>query len=755
MSTNKNKPQINLVKLSDDESSKLLDSVSSKLNIQKPQFFYPIYNKLINGEESSTEDLKGLIFDSKFKCKEVLAKIIDNDDEYEDCSDSVSQNSHESSDHNSNTEPNIREIKDIEDLNDDDVNINDILNNSDHIDLPTDNVIDDNESDIPDDEIEEAINNTFVITGMVEKTNKSTGEKQLTEEKIFVKKSPLLEPLKVMQDIYVIPEKITNKHLSNDTILNTNSKLNSYNNSSHVEALFLYLANKLVEVGKCPSFPFYYGCINGNDPNYHHNITDEYDSVSRTKWFRDRIKTDFDLLIIEDDEEFEEEMMEELRKQNEFTGFGSMDESSSNSEDSTSKNNSDIEDDNKSGEDDEDDEDDNIIENADNINLVDTVGSSVTSDPGTTGESTTDMTSIDNSTNTILTTSTNVADLQDGGSLTAETLTDDTLNEILTNAEPVNLDFIKSLDDEDLNLDEDIIPIPVTNTTAHTTIETLTETPTDTTTDTTIENATKPDTDDDFIESLSDFDKENVDLSDFEDDNKFKLYYLKCENMPVNLCLMEHMDTTLDGILDDGYNMSENEWFSVFFQVAYGLAVAQKYFNFVHNDLHSSNIMFKTTPMKNMYFEVNGVYYKIPLFGKVTKIIDFARGTFKFGDRWVFSDQFKDDGEACGQYDYPTDGSLKNCEFKPTPSFDLVRLGTTVIERVDGEQKVMDFVERITMDDNGNSVCYNEDTFQLYIDIARTCHNAVPIEVITQSKEFNRFKIAQEKIPKGQYIFRY
>ena len=261
--------------------------------------------------------------------------------------------------------------------------------------------------------------------------------------------------------------------------------------------------------------------------------------------------------------------------------------------------------------------------------------------------------------------------------------------------------------------------------------------------------------DDDLIETLSDFDKENVDLSDFEDDNKFKLYYIKCENMPVNLCLMEQMDKTLDGLLDDGYNMNDAEWFGVFFQVAFGLAVAQKYFNFVHNDLHSSNVMFKNTDIKYLYFDVNGVNYKIPTFGRITKIIDFARGTFKFGDRWIFSDQFKDDGEANGQYDYPVDGSLKNCEFKPNPSFDLVRLGTTVIERLCNNPNVTDFVERITLDDDGDSVCYNEDSFQLYIDIARRCHNAVPIEVITKSKEFNRFKIAQEKIQKGQYIYKY
>ena len=50
--------------------------------------------------------------------------------------------------------------------------------------------------------------------------------------------------------------------------------------------------------------------------------------------------------------------------------------------------------------------------------------------------------------------------------------------------------------------------------------------------------------------------------------------------------------------------MSENEWFSVFFQTAFGLAIAQKYFNFVHNDLHSSNVMFKKTLLKYLYFQL-------------------------------------------------------------------------------------------------------------------------------------------------------
>jgi hypothetical protein len=261
------------------------------------------------------------------------------------------------------------------------------------------------------------------------------------------------------------------------------------------------------------------------------------------------------------------------------------------------------------------------------------------------------------------------------------------------------------------------------------------------------------DDDSDFIEELSDVDKDNLSMTDFED-KPGNMYYIKCEKMPVSLSLMEKLDDTLDNILDDDYNMSETEWFSMFFQVSFGLAVAQKYFNFVHNDLHSSNVMFKKTLLKYLYFQVDNHYYRIPTYGKITKIIDFARGTFKFGDRWIFSDQFKEDGDAHGQYDYPVDGSLKNCEHKPNPSFDLVRLGTTVIHRLDDLSNVREFVEQITLDDYDNNVCYDEDTFDLYIDIARHCHNAVPLEVMKR-KEFEKFQIQKNKIPKGQYVFKY
>jgi hypothetical protein len=757
--------------LSDEDCNILFQSVTEKLHIENPKFFYPIYKKVLDDENMSAEELRGVIFDSKFKCKQILCKLVDSDNEEfdtEDESDNKSNHSGGSKDgkddssleNNDNDNNNTTEDCDCED----DTDINNVLNCKEDIDITNNEEKEESDSEeslVDDDaEIEEAINNTYMATAIIERVNKATGEKTCNEETIHIKKTALLEPLKIMKDEYVIPARIQNKNIDDEALKNTMNKLNSYNNSGHVESLFLYLGNKLVESGKCPSFPYYYGCINGDDPNYHHNITDEYESVARTKWFKDRVENDFDLLIIENDEveEYENSMLEKLNKpMSPHNNKESESESDNSSEDDTD--NEDIEK--------QDLENPALKHSSENDDLDDN-----TENPSS---KTSDFTTSDTDLDTIL----NDLDINN------------------TN-DSSNCDFIKNMDDEDLELDITEEPIPDNNNNNNSTnIDNQTGGDVDesktnieinaednnATTDIIISNTDLDNilnnldinntndnkgargaealanniTDlvevDDFIEELSDVDKDNMSFGDF-DDNGGNLYFIKCEKMPVSLSLMEKLDSTLDDLLDEDYNMSETEWFSMFFQVSFGLAVAQKYFNFVHNDLHSSNIMFKKTNAKFLYFQIGNTHYRVPTFGKITKIIDFARGTFKLGDRWIFSDQFKDDGDACGQYDYPVDGSLKNCENKPNPSFDLVRLGTTVIQHLDNLDKVRTFVEEITLDEYGNSLCYDEDAFQLYIDIAHNCHNAVPLEVMAKPI-FNKFKIQKNKIPKGQTVFKY
>jgi hypothetical protein len=747
--------------LSDEDCNILFQSVTEKLHIENPKFFYPIYKKVLDDENMSAEELRGVIFDSKFKCKQILCKLVDSDNEEfdtEDESDNKSNHSGGSKDgkddssleNNDNDNNNTTEDCDCED----DTDVNNVLNCKEDIDITNNEEKEESDSEeslVDDDaEIEEAINNTYMATAIIERVNKATGEKTCNEETIHIKKTALLEPLKIMKDEYVIPARIQNKNIDDEALKNTMNKLNSYNNSGHVESLFLYLGNKLVESGKCPSFPYYYGCINGDDPNYHHNITDEYESVARTKWFKDRVENDFDLLIIENDdvEEYENSMLEKQDLENPARKHFSESDYSEDDTDEDDIEKQDLENPARK----HSSECEDSVDNTDNEDIEKTLEgqelatdntenpSSKTSDFTTSN----DNTDLDNILNDLDINNTN----DNKGARGDEALANNT-------NDSSNCDFIKNMDDEDLELD-------ITEETTTQSGGDVDESKTNIEVNAEDNNATIDITDntvsdlvevDDFIEELSDVDKDNMSFGDF-DDNGGNLYFIKCEKMPVSLSLMEKLDSTLDDLLDEDYNMSETEWFSMFFQVSFGLAVAQKYFNFVHNDLHSSNIMFKKTNAKYLYFQIGNTYYRVPTFGKITKIIDFARGTFKLGDRWIFSDQFKDDGDACGQYDYPVDGSLKNCENKPNPSFDLVRLGTTVIQHLDNLDKVRTFVEEITLDEYGNSLCYDEDAFQLYIDIAHNCHNAVPLEVMAKPI-FNKFKIQKNKIPKGQTVFKY
>jgi len=747
------KPNLPTCKLDDESCNTLFTSVIEKLKIENPTFFYPIYKKLVD-ENATSEELKNLVLDSKYKCKEIIEKIIDSDDDDVFSTDEEDietddellneETMSNKSDNQNDNQSDTNSIKSNEEDNETQNETQNEIQNETILDKEVkDTPIEDDENNeedyidaydnYDDKEVEEAINNTYLATAIIERMNKSTNEKTQREEVIHIKKTALLDPLKVMQDEYVIPGRLQNKTMNDEALKNTTSKLNSYNNCGHVESLFLYLGNKLVETGKCPSFPYYYGCINGEDPNYHHNITDEYETVSRTKWFKDRVKNDFDLLIIEDNDDIEDDENQSRKIRRPSSCISDNDES-------------DNESDFKFSDDDEDDDDDD-----------DKTKFSIDDEPEEPEEKKTIDVSADSVIDAI---DTQLDTINKTIEETELSNNEENQDEILPKI--VDVSFIKGIDDEDFEFSIDINDNDNDNNNDNDTTleggnvkeEDQTEDKTEDKTEDQSEDQSENNSDiEDFIEELSDIDEDNLSITDFED-KPGSLYYVKCEKMPVSLSLMEKLDDTLDNMLDNDYSMSETEWFGMFFQVAFGLAVAQKYFNFVHNDLHSSNVMFKKTLLKYLYFQVNNQYYRIPTYGKITKIIDFARGTFKLGDRWVFSDQFKEDGDASGQYDYPVDGSLKNCEHKPNPSFDLVRLGTTVIQRLEDAPKVREFVEQITLDDFENSLCYDEDTFELYVDIAHHCHNAIPIEVMMR-KEFKLFKINKQNIPKGQYVFKY
>ena len=86
---------------------------------------------------------------------------------------------------------------------------------------------------------------------------------------------------------------------------------------------------------------------------------------------------------------------------------------------------------------------------------------------------------------------------------------------------------------------------------------------------------------------------------------------------------MESMEQTLTELVEDG--IEEHQWLSILFQICFGLAASQQHLGFIHNDLHSDNIMFNNTEEEFKYFRYEDIYFRVPTFGKDLKIIDFAK----------------------------------------------------------------------------------------------------------------------------------
>ena len=98
--------------------------------------------------------------------------------------------------------------------------------------------------------------------------------------------------------------------------------------------------------------------------------------------------------------------------------------------------------------------------------------------------------------------------------------------------------------------------------------------------------------------------------SDFEIDTQIdKVYYCQFKRYPVQLVAMEKMEYTLENLIEDlEHEITEDEWFSILFQICFGLSVAHKRNKFVHNDLHCSNIMFTETEQEYLYFKYKSTY---------------------------------------------------------------------------------------------------------------------------------------------------
>ena len=257
---------------------------------------------------------------------------------------------------------------------------------------------------------------------------------------------------------------------------------------------------------------------------------------------------------------------------------------------------------------------------------------------------------------------------------------------------------------------------------------------------------------------------ETIDEEDEDEDEKVKV---TLPHFPVQVICMENCLSTLDDLIvqDD---LTEEQWFSALMQVIMILITFQKLFSFTHNDLHTNNIMYIETEKNFLYYCYEGIYYKVPTFGRIFKIIDFGRSIYQYDGKLFCSDSFEEGGDASTQYNTEPYFNDKKQRIEPNYSFDLCRLACSIFDYVIDDFKQIRDLENCSsvtrlivewcLDDKGINVLYKNNgeerypEFKLYKMIARCVHHHTPHSQLFR-EEFKKFRVEKKQISSKAFVF--
>lgn len=257
--------------------------------------------------------------------------------------------------------------------------------------------------------------------------------------------------------------------------------------------------------------------------------------------------------------------------------------------------------------------------------------------------------------------------------------------------------------------------------------------------------------------------------------NKDEKDKVELSNFPVCLMATEVMDFDLDEFIsntntafeyDIGSDFDvveyEKTMFSILFQIIVSLSYIQAEWNMNHNDLHIGNIMFKATKEKFINYCVRGVFYRIPTFGMIVKIIDWNRGTLTYKSQPIRNNAYNSYGDCSDMYYFPTTANTQKKTLDVNPSFDLAILAYEILDHdsiMDKKKsRLVKLLNEWLTTDSGENI-YNmlggkdEDPgFDLYRIIAKDCHKAVPSQQFGKNI-WTMFKVNKSAIPENEKIY--
>jgi hypothetical protein len=189
-------------------------------------------------------------------------------------------------------------------------------------------------------------------------------------------------------------------------------------------------------------------------------------------------------------------------------------------------------------------------------------------------------------------------------------------------------------------------------------------------------------------------------VSQTDSDHSLLDYAVILKDFPIQYTILEKCDGTMDALMDDEHDKPTEDmietkdarWTAWIFQVVAALTVAQQNYDLIHNDLHTNNIVWTGTGETHLYYKIHGAsggdrIYKVPTYGRLFKIIDYGRATFRVpqekgtGPTW-FPDVYAPENDAGGQYNCGEFFDKNKPKVSPNKSFDLCRMAVAMLDAV-------------------------------------------------------------------------
>ena len=163
-------------------------------------------------------------------------------------------------------------------------------------------------------EVIEITKSRYYNSNMFLKGNIYNSSKNIINEcELFCKSISILDPIHIINNNYNLINH-NNYHLPGNYNYNTFNKINNIDNTAYIDVLCSYLFGNLTYYKKSPSFPLYYGSVNGIG-DYNYDLSEDYNDIKDDKCFNENIDKAFKLEIyISDDEDDEDDEDNEDRK---------------------------------------------------------------------------------------------------------------------------------------------------------------------------------------------------------------------------------------------------------------------------------------------------------------------------------------------------------------------------------------------------------------------------------------------------------